>query len=567
MSRQRTDWLLLFVISLSLRLAAAAFLPHPGYMDAAYSYDIALNLTRGAGLSEPFLWNYLDDPTGLPHPSHLYWMPLPTILASLGMIAFGHTYRAAQVLFVVLSALLPLVSYWVALQVTHRRFYGWLAGLLTIFSGYYVLYWGHTDNFTPFALAGSLSLIAAWQATRAGEEQGSRRAGEQGSKGAEGQGNDRAWRRRAWALAAGGLVGLAHLSRADAPLLLVAIIFSSVKHRGLSPGYSIADRKSIIPSFDICYLIFVISGYLLVMFPWFVRNWAVIGTPLSASGSQTLWLTTYDDLFSYGRKLSLDTYLAWGWGNILRSKMEALWLNTQTVIAVLGMVFLVPLVVIGGWRLRKHALYHRAAWYAGLLLVAMTFVFTFPGPRGGLFHSGGALLPFIFTAALVGLDASIDWAVTRRRAWDANTAKRVFGVGLVALALLVSGFVYYRAVAQPTTSQTGYTGYSQLVDWLNDSGQLEQVIMVGDPPGYWYAGGGPSIMLPNEPVETVLTVADRYGARYLILDHNRPEALASFYERTVVHPRLSPVYEFDNELGTLVMVVQILPRIPVNETD
>ena len=134
MSRQHSDWLLLFALSLSLRLVAAVFIPHPGYMDAAYSYDIALNLTRGAGLSEPFLWNYLDDPAGLPHPSHLYWMPLPTILAWLGMITFGHTYRAAQVLFVVLSALLPLVSYWVALQITHRRFYGWLAGLLTIFT-------------------------------------------------------------------------------------------------------------------------------------------------------------------------------------------------------------------------------------------------------------------------------------------------------------------------------------------------------------------------------------------------------------------------------------------------
>jgi hypothetical protein len=551
MSSQRTDWLLLFGLSLSLRLVAALFIPHPGYMDAAYSYDIALNLVRGAGLSEPFLWNYLDDPAGLPHPSHLYWMPLPTILAWLGMITFGHTYRAAQVLFVLLSALLPLVSYWVALQITHRRFYGWLAGLLTIFSGYYVLYWGHTDNFTPFALAGSLSLIAAWQATRAAEGQRSRKAG--------GQANASVSRKRLWALASGGLVALAHLSRADAPLLLVAIIVASVKHPASSPGSSSVNPKSVIASFDTSRLLFAIMGYVLVMSPWFMRNWAVMGTPLAASGSRTVWLTTYDDLFSYGRDLSLGTYLAWGWGNIMRSKLEALWLNTQTVIAVLGMVFLVPLVVIGGWRLRKHALYHLVAWYAGLLLVAMTFVFTFPGPRGGLFHSGGALLPFIFTAALAGLDVAIDWAATRRRGWHANTAKHVFGVGLVALAVLVSGFVYYRAVAQPTTSQTGYTVYGQLVDWLNARGQIQQVVMVGDPPGYCYAGGGPSIALPNEPVETVLTVADRYGARYLILDHNRPQALAPLYERRVLHPALSPVYEFDDESGRPVIVLRILP--------
>jgi 4-amino-4-deoxy-L-arabinose transferase-like glycosyltransferase len=161
----------IFAMALLIRLLAIFPVQQPGYMDAAYSYDIALNLARGQGFVEPFLWNYLDNPAGLPHPSHLYWMPLPTVLAWIGMTLFGQTYRAAQVPFAFLSALLPLVSYWVAVQTTGRRRHGWLAGLLTLFSGFYVLYWNHTDNFTPFALAGSLSLVAAWQAGRAREEQ------------------------------------------------------------------------------------------------------------------------------------------------------------------------------------------------------------------------------------------------------------------------------------------------------------------------------------------------------------------------------------------------------------
>ena len=80
----------------------------------------------------------------------------------------------------------------------------------------------------------------------------------------------------------------------------------------------------------------------------------------------------------------------------------------------------------------------------------MTFVFTFPGPRGGLFHSGGALLPFVFTAALVGLEAVVDWVAARRKGWNAPHARQVLGAGLVLLALLVSGFVYYRAVVVNT---------------------------------------------------------------------------------------------------------------------
>jgi hypothetical protein len=543
MSKQRCDLGLLFALGLLIRLLAILPIHQPGYMDAAYSYDIALNLARGQGFVEPFLWNYLDNPAGLPHPSHLYWMPLPTVLAWIGMTLFGRTYQAAQVLFAALSAMLPLVSYWVAVQTTGRRRHGWLAGLLTLFSGFYVPYWGHTDNFTPFALAGSLSLVAAWQAGRARGKQL----------------EDGRWRLRAgrWALGAGALAGLAHLSRADGPLLLIAIgivwgtsLISNLPwptHQPVLPApcrdgqvagpggrqSPTNERRSEVRDF-----LLVILGYTLVMLPWFIRNWVVAGAPLPTVGAKTIWLTTYDDLFSYGRELSLQTYLAWGWGNILRSKLDALWLNTQTVLAVFCMIFLAPLVPVGWWQLRHHRLYQLAAWYGALLFLAMTLVFTFPGPRGGLFHSGGALLPFIFTAALVGLDTIVEWAAARRQEWDSHMAKQVFGIGLVGLALLVTGFLYYRGVILGTRGQGEDAAYSYLVEWLETEGQSGAVVMVGDPPGYWYHGGGPSIVVPNEPVETVLSVADRYGARYLVLDTNRPRPLAALYEGVEIHSRL-----------------------------
>jgi len=526
MNRPARDYVLLFLLALLIRLLTALPIHQPGYMDAAYNYDIALNLVRGQGFAEPFLWNYLDDPAGLPHPSHLYWMPLPTLLAWVGLVILGESYRSAQIPFAIVSALLPLVSYWVAVQATGRRRHGWLAGLLTIFSGFYVPFWSHTDNFAPFALVGSLSLIAAWQAGRARES----------GTGAVG-----------WALAAGALIGLAHLSRADGLLLLMAIglvwvqsLVSNLRSRrmGQAGGWRLEVRD----------LLSVIIGYALVMSPWFIRNWVLIGAPLPSAGAQTIWLTTYDDLFSYGRELSSQTYLAWGWANILRSKLDALWLNTQTVVAVLYMVFLVPLVPIGWWRLRRHPLFQLAAYYAILLFLAMTFVFTFPGPRGGLFHSGSALLPFIFTTASLGLDIVIEWVAARRRRWDARLAKQVFGAGLVGMALLVSGFVYYQKVVIQTRQQGSGAPYRHLVEWLHTEGQSDAIVMVGDPPAYWYHGGGPSIVVPNEPVETLLTVADLYSARYLVLDHNCPRPLASFYEGTESHPRLRLIEELPGDV-------------------
>ncbi len=514
MSKQHRDMILLFAVSLIVRLLLIITIQGPGYMDAAYSYDIALNLAQGQGFVEPFLWNYLDDPAGLPHPSHMYWMPLPTILAWVGLVVLGESYRSAQIPFVVTAALLPVVSYWVAVQATGRRRHGWLAGLLTIFSGFYVPFWGHTDNFAPFALGGSLTLIAAWQAGRA-REVGSRGVG--------------------WALATGALVGLAHLSRADGLLLLIAI--------GLAWGKSLifnllSTEEDKGWSLDITHILLMVLGYIVIMLPWFIRNWTVSGALLPTAGTQTMWLTTYDDLFSYGRELSPSAYLAWGWDNILRSKLDALWLNMQTVLAVLCMIFLVPIVPIGWWRTRRHPLFQLAAWYAILLFLVMTFVFTFPGPRGGLFHSGGALLPFFFTAASVGLDVLIEWVADRRQRWDAGLAKQVFGVGVVGLALLMSGFLYYQKVVMEPGAREGIATYSDLVDWLEAEDQGEVLVMVGDPPSYWYHGGGPSIVVPNESVETALTVADRYGARYLVLDHNRPRPLVSLYEGKETHPRL-----------------------------
>lgn len=527
MNKKTRDVFLLLAISLIVRLLAILPVREPGYMDAAYSYDIALNLTRGQGFVEPFLWNYLDDPSGLPHPSHLYWMPLPTIMAWVGLVVFGRSYLAAQVPFAIIAACLPLLGYWVAFQVTGQRRHAWLAGLLTLFSGFYLPFWGHTDNFAPFALVGSLSLIAAWQAGRVRKTT------------AETVG---------WALASGVLVGLGHLARADGPLLLIAI--GLVWVQSLVPTLKSQTTKGTREwRLETGCLLWLVLGYVVVMLPWLARNWMVSGALLPTAGTQTIWLTTYDDLFSYGRELSPRTYLAWGWGNILRSKLDALWVNSQTVLAVFCMIFLVPLVPIGWWRLRKHPLLGLAAWYGVLLFLTMTFVFTFPGPRGGLFHSGGALLPFIFTTAVVGLDVLIEWVVALRQGWNVRLAKQVFGIGLVGLALLVSGILYYQKVVEGTRWQEGDAIYHRLVEWMEAEGQADAVVMVGDPPGYWYHGGGPSIVVPNEPIETVLEVADRYGASYLVLDHNRPRPLAPIYEGNESHPRLHQVETLPGNLS------------------
>jgi len=127
--------------------------------------------------------------------------------------ALRASYRAAQIPFVFVSALLAPLSYWTAHSLTGQRWHGWLAGLLAIFSGFYFPFWTAIDNFAPFAIAGSLALLLAWRGMGGGTKgpQAGATDPDPTSPPASGQtGPD--W---LWFLAAGACTGLAHLARAD----------------------------------------------------------------------------------------------------------------------------------------------------------------------------------------------------------------------------------------------------------------------------------------------------------------------------------------------------------------
>ena len=198
---KRRDLVWLFGLSLLVRGITAAFISRPGYMDVAYYAAGGVYLAEGGGLNEPFIWNYLDNPTGLPRSGFLYWMPLPSLLAAPFAALFPGFY-ALQVPFVLLSAMFPLVGYVVAWQATGVRRHAWFVGLLTLFSGLFFPYWTLPETFAPFALLGGLALWLAPGRGSGGTEELGGRGG-------------------MWAsLLVGLLVGLVHLTRPDGILML-----------------------------------------------------------------------------------------------------------------------------------------------------------------------------------------------------------------------------------------------------------------------------------------------------------------------------------------------------------
>jgi hypothetical protein len=499
----RRDLLVLFSIALVARIAVAAFQAQPGYMDADYYTVGAQRLAGGFGFTEPYVWNYLDDPASLPHPSHLYWMPLPSILGAASMALFGSSYRAAQIPFVLLASIVPLIAYVIAWRVSGQRRMAWIAGLLAIFSGFYLPFWGVPESFTPYAVFGSLALLLAGAGT-------SRRA----------------------LFAAGVCAGLAHLTRADGLLLLIPTLIGTRMH---TEDTDMKIRSAFIRVNPRPFILLL--GYLIVLLPWFARNVSVAGAPISPAGAQTLWLCDYDELFSFGVRLDVNHWLGCGVDHIAATKIRALGSGLVHLVAENGLIFLAPLMAIGLWRLRRDRLFRPAIIYLVLLYLAMTLAFTFVGDRGGLFHSSAALMPFLCAAAPIGLEALIDAIARRRQTWNTQAANRVFGAGSVALAAIFSAAIVWGRVIGSDWNKTD-AAYREAGARLAGQGDSDSIVVANNPPGFTYHTGHPSIVIPNGDVETLLAAARRFGAKWLVLDANRPAPLAALYANPDSEPRL-----------------------------
>ncbi len=510
----RLDWLLIALVGLAIQASWIWLLTQPTYMDAFYYTTNGQQLAGGQGFSEMIIWQFLDDPQGLPTPSHTYWMPLPSILAAVGYLLIDD-FNGAQLLFWLLGGLLPVLAYEISRQLGGQRWQGWATALFAAIGGFYAPFLIQPTTFAPFALAGGLCLLALGLATTGDGLQDSEPVTDKYQSD---------WPRRMWWMIAGLTAGLAHLTRADGLLLLLVGVLIWI--------LAVRRRQSI--RIALSWLGLLLAGYLLVMGWWFLRNWLVIGSPLPTAGTQSIFLTTYDDLFAFGRVISFEGLINWGWANILRSRLDALWIAIQTLIAVSGLIFLVPFIIIALLRYYRQS-YTRilllpATLFATVAMIVLVFLFSFPAMRGSFFHSSIALWPWTTALAVAGINFSVDWVAARLPHWQPERAKRLFSLLFIIISVVLTFAVAQgklTPVEDPETIQ-------QIGKTLPDSA----VVMYGNPPAFYYYTGLPAISVPNEPPEILLEAADRYGATYLVLDENRPLPLADIHAGQENHPRL-----------------------------
>ncbi|MCE5208844.1 MAG: hypothetical protein LLG42_11120 [Chloroflexi bacterium] len=486
----------------------------PGYMDAEYYYMNGQRLASGKGFTEMVIWNYLDDPQGLPHASHTYWLPFTSLTAALGMFLFkNQQFIYAQIPFIAISACIPLITYKIgsSLYEDHRK--AVFAGILALFPGYYLAYQVTTSTLGLYMLEGGLFF---WLLLSINRSKLSRT------------------RLLTSFVGLGCIAGMMHLTRSDGILwLFVAASFSIY--------YGLLQKKAVLHasekfSWAIQLAGMVFLGYLLIMGGWFLHNGQEFGKIMPTGGTLTLWLQNYNQMFSYpASSLTLSEWLKSGISSILSVRMKSSLDNLMTLLAVEGEIVLLPLFILGLVDQKKFAETKSMLLLWLLTFVMMSWVFPFAGMRGGFLHSSAAFQPFIWALIPAGFEKFLQWGV-RKRNWIKGQAFSIFGIGLcVILAVFTMSIYYNKVIGRDPVSpawQANWNDYVQVEQAVKEeASDMASVIIVNNPPGYYLASGGrPAVVLPDGDEQALKLVAERFQAQFIAIDRNTVDGLNHLYQ-------------------------------------
>ena len=518
----RRSYIILFVVGLIVPLVISRFQDLPGYMDADYYFAGGIQLAQGKGFTEPYIWNYLSDPPALPNPSHTYWMPLASIVSALGMWILGlTTYAAGRVPFILLSACVPLVVATLAFKVSHRSRFAMVSGFLSIFSLYYAPFMPVPDNYAVYMILGATFLLIAPRMDR-------------------------------WIpLALGALAGLLTLARSDGLLWLglagLTMIWKSplfLKKRKIKIAEP--EPKDVLIRRLVFSWALVILGYIVVMGLWHYRNFTLFDSFLAPGGGRLLWLENYNQTFVYPPDaLTREGFMQAGWTAALQDRLDAFLSNFWNAFAAQGEIFLLPFILLGLQQLRINLRTRIAVTGWLILFVVMTVIFPFAGPRGSFFHAGAAFQPMWWVAAPIGLDVVLHWLRRRGKFMDRH-ALPVFLTIIVLLAVTVTIYLVNLRVVADGWAQDDSV-YPSVEAMLQDNGiSPNDVVIVRNPPGYFIASNRSSVALPFGDESTILAVADKFNAKYLVLEKNGTfDAIQDLYDKPNDNPSFIYLGEVD----------------------
>lgn len=494
-------YFLLVGVGILVVILISAFQRSPGYLDADYYFAGGKQLFLGKGFTEPYLWNYLDNPSSLPNPSHTYWMPMASILAAMGMRIFNQdSWQFGRLFFQGIAIAIPLMTYKLSYSFHQKRNLALVSGFLAAFCGYYLVYQTTSDTFGIYILTGGVFLSIACSKFKG----------------------------RYFLL--GMLAAVMYLTRSDGLLWLLGAfiwVFISAHQNG---------NNSKVGLVVISEFLFIATGFILVSGGWFWRNYHVFGSLFPPGNYHALWLTNYNQIFTIDpNRLTFSEWMKQGFSSAFQARVFATGVNLQNSIAAQGEIILTPFILIGAWKLRLENRIQLAAILWIFIFLAMSLVFPFAGSRGGFFHSSASLQSLNWSMAPIGLEASVSW-IGRRRGWVVERATRVFLVSLIFFSVV---FSFYVASSKLFSFDTGKAiwdlereRYNTIAAFIKTSDPRQKtVVIVANPPGFYLESGMPSVAVPDGDEKAILTVARRFSADYLVLESDSlPPGLIDLYK-------------------------------------
>ena len=394
---------LIFIVALIVRAYFAAQIVFPKPEDTAYYVGVARNLLEGRGLVSDALWSYHTPPLVFPRPAFEVWLPLPTFLAAIPMALFGHTYVAAQVSSVLIGAIVPVLSWRLALDVAEERgldlartrWIGIGTGITTAVYLPLLLSSALPDStmlFAAIVLGACLLMTRIVRDPRSGSLRDPR------------------------LLTLGVLLGLGALTRNETvwlALIWVALVWLSV--RG-----PVSLRLRLIG------VVAVIA--LLIFAPWAYRNLVVLGSPLPGQAvTNALYLSGFD-IFAWNDPPTLSRHLAIGPGALVELRIAGLAHNLLNVLVILGLPVSLIGVVALPWQGRGFAL-RPLLWISLIMFFVTSLLFPAATQWGTFLHAAGPVHVLLVISAMLALDAGLA-RLGRRMGWTNPLAWLATAVGL-----------------------------------------------------------------------------------------------------------------------------------------
>ncbi len=480
------------VVSLYARWKANLPRTAVNHGDIAFYYTVAKNLVEGRGFTLDYIWTYWSHPEGLPTPSNLWWMPLPSLIGAVGMWIGEVDYVSAQAATIVFASILPWPVYLLGRDLWNCRRVGLVGAALSTTFHLFMDQPAALLSHCPYVVFATLTLWLALRLVRAGN---------MGS----------------WAFAFGVSLAFTQLSRSDGILLVGS----------LGAAFLFARRR---PTLQVAAML--VLGYALIMSPWWARNAQDFGAMMPGGSFRAMFMTEYESWYALPESVTPDAYFAEGWERIAQTKWNTARSTFKSLsqgmvegsaskqlaresVAVVGLMWLSWFGLLGTFKRRFGFLWAHALFEFGFYTVLFTSVAT-ESFRSGMY----SLYPFLVICAGRGIQ-TLAHVVTTPLAKREALRQRV-AWSLIAATVLAFAYGQYdfsvRNLVRKSAGIDRLNAFHEMLDRrvLTPLGLDDEILMTREVHELWAISEQPCIQIPFEPEPVIREVAERFGATHLL---------------------------------------------------